>query len=636
MLKLATSKEGRDYRAEAKAWASVLHDAEARKAAEEAAELILRKGFELPTLTEIRQKKTRMGIAVAQYREPVSFKLGMGKIEVNTHPDVKRMGGYSWDPSSGWSAQSNVILHEFGHMVDHYMEYLFPKTSKEFSHDRVNDLTKEEIKKTVSEYATWKTVEFKAEVISSILAGKTYPKKFLEAADLDRYLSDERGKTIFEMGSGAVPNTSMLEKQFGSMMEALFHEEGASLRIELLDHPEVAKFTESHARVLNNSFIQVEMSDTMRARLRESDYIFSGIKTFHELNEAFPSLLDKNGNRKPFNQFLNDVQKIDRTYNKAYLSAEYNHAQAAAEMAAKWEDFEKSGDDYNLQYRTAGDDKVRPEHAALHGVTLPMSDPFWDEYYPPNGWNCRCTVVQVLKDKYPTTDRTEAYQRGKEALAKDTKGIFHFNPGKQEKTFPDYNPYTLSKCNNCSKKLNLAKGIADSELCEACLLVRARAKDSVSHAAERIATYKEEQWEHTHISERADGFVVTEHGRIAESKVNKHEKAKFEKELSMCKAIADNGHDVEFLHGVDRPLGQTFDIRIDGVPADLKYIEEGGGGIPKYTKHAFRDQGANIVVFRLPSHDLYGKLREAHRKYGSEGRIYFYFADDTRLREIKK
>lgn len=263
-----------------------------------------------------------------------------------------------------------------------------------------------------------------------------------------------------------------LEKSFKRMMSALFREEAASLRIELLEEPEVAGFIDEHARVLDASFAEVEMSDTMRAKLCESDYIFSGIKTFHELNEAFPSLLDEKGNRKPFNQFLNDVQKIDDTYNKAYLHAEYNHAQASAEMAAKWEGYEEDGDEYYLQYRTAGDDKVRPEHAALNGVTLPMSDPFWDEYFPPNGWNCRCTVVQVLKEKYPATDRTEAFRRGQEALAKDTKGIFHFNPGKQEKTFPDYNPYTISKCNSCTRKLNLSREILDNQLCDGCIFLR--------------------------------------------------------------------------------------------------------------------------------------------------------------------
>ena len=577
-----------------------------------------------------------MGIVVAQYRAPLSFELDMGRIEVNTHPDVKRVGGYSWDPSSGWSAQPNVILHEFGHMVDHYMEDRFPKMGKEALHDRTLDLTKDEIKKTVSEYATRNSDEYKAEVISSILAGKSYPKKFLESADLDRYLSDERGKSIFEMGSGAAPNTSMLEKQFGSMMEALYHESGASLRIELLNHPEVAKFTESHARVLDNSFQQVQMSDAMRKRLQESDYVFSGIKTFHELNEAFPSLLDEKGERKPFERFLNDVQAIDSTYNKAYLSAEYNHAQAAAEMAAKWEDYEEDGDEYNLQYRTAGDDKVRPEHAALHGVTLPMSDPFWDEYYPPNGWNCRCTVVQVLKDKYPTTDRGEALRRGQEALAKDTKGIFRFNPGKQEKAFPDYNAYTLSKCNTCTRKLNLAKGVAENELCEACLLVRAMAKDSVSMAAERIAAFDQGQWEHTYVSEKADGLVVIEHERIRESTKHPNEEEKFQKERGMCIDLADQGHDIQLFHGEGRPKGETYDILFNGIPADLKCIEEGGSSIPKYTKHAFREQGAEIVIYKLPSHSLYGKLKEAHRKYGAEGKIYFYFADDTRLREIKK
>lgn len=306
------------------------------------------------------------------------------------------------------------------------------------------------------------------------------------------------------------------------MMRTLFREEGASLRIELLGEPEVMGFIDEHASILDSSFEKVEMSDVMRSRLRESDWIFSGMKTFHELNEAFPSLLDDNGNRKPFNLFLNDVQKIDSTYNKAYLNAEYNHAQTAAEMAAKWEGFEEDGDEYNLQYRTADDDKVRPEHAALHGVTLPMSDPFWDEYYPPNGWNCRCTVVQVLKNKYPATDRGEALRRGREALAKDAKGIFHYNPGKQGKTFPDYNAYTLNKCNTCTRKLELAADMAPNQLCQACILLRTMAKKDATTLTEqdRVSIRKAaEEWAERHLPEtilpngqKAKRFVIEKDG----------------------------------------------------------------------------------------------------------------------------
>ena len=37
------------------------------------------------------------------------------------------------------------------------------------------------------------------------------------------------------------------------------------------------------------------------------------------------------------------------------------------------------------------DDKVRPEHAVLNRVTLPITDKFREKFYPPNGWGCRCT-----------------------------------------------------------------------------------------------------------------------------------------------------------------------------------------------------------------------------------------------------
>ena len=278
-----------------------------------------------------------------------------------------------------------------------------------------------------------------------------------------------------------------LEEAFRGMMAALYKEEGATLRIGLLAEPEAQAFIVAHAGALDSSFKAVEMSDemsdTMRRRLQRSDYVFSGMKAFHELNEAFPSLLDENGDRKTFERFLNDVRSVDATYNRNYLRSEFNFVQASAEMAAKWEQFMQDGDRYYLQYRTAHDDKVRPTHAALHGVTLPVTDTFWDEFYPPNGWNCRCTVVQVRKSRYPATPHDEAMALGKEALELDKKGMFRFNPGKQEKTVPDYNPYTISRCKDCDiakGKLKLAKVfIPDNELCQACQLLQKCAADKV-------------------------------------------------------------------------------------------------------------------------------------------------------------
>ncbi|MBO4525011.1 MAG: minor capsid protein [Bacteroidales bacterium] len=257
------------------------------------------------------------------------------------------------------------------------------------------------------------------------------------------------------------------------MMGALFQEQGATLRIEILEDPAVQDFIGTHAGILDSAFQEERMSDSLRDRLSETDWMFSGYKAFHELNEAFPSLVDESGARKPFDRFLKDVQSIDETYNRNWLRAEYNFAGASAQMAAKWERYAEDGDDYYLQYRTANDGAVRPEHAALHGVTLPQSDTFWDTYYPPNGWNCRCTVVQVRKSKYEQTPHDEAMAKGAAALAKDTKGMFRFNPGKQKSAFPAYNPYTISKCRTCDKsQFRLAANIPSNQLCEACVYLQ--------------------------------------------------------------------------------------------------------------------------------------------------------------------
>ena len=426
-----------------------------------------------------------------------------------------------------------------------------------------------------------------------------------------------------------------LRERFSRMMSALFKEKGAELRIEILNEPEITDFIDTHTEILSSPLQESGMSELMKTRLTESNYIFSGIKTFHELNEAFPSLLDEKGKRKPFEQFLNDVQKIDKTYNGNYLRAEYNFAQASAGMAEKWEQFTEDGDDYLLQYRTANDSKVRPEHAGLHGITLPSEDNFWDEYFPPNGWNCRCTVVQVLKSRYEQTPHNEAMERGQQVLQTDKQKMFRFNPGKTGSSFPAHNPYTISRCTTCDlAKLNLASGVTDNELCVACQMVNAQLVDNFG-ASRRIEKYDEKEWERTYISPRNNGLVVTQHERIRESKAHENEIEKFNKEMRMCKVIADNGHDVEYLQGENRPIGQTYDIRIDGIKADLKCITGRGSSIVKYARTALTYQGGEAVIFELPNpnEELFEKLAEARRK--NTGKIYFYIRGEEVLKEVK-
>ena len=454
----------------AKEWASIIKNKEARKDAEDAARIILEHGIKLPRLLKKKGGKT----SGAEYRAPM-FEGDDGILYFNElrERDYKSYKEKKMQYRSG--AQDNTFLHELGHHIDALLE---PKAYSMVEHQwNMEKVNRELIEKELSRYALENRAEFEAELISATLRGKTFSKELLSYSNLHNPEQNEGiAKTLLQYASGKDICTpvDLVREKFERMMKVLFRQEGASLEIGILASEEAQDFIETHSSVLNGSFRQVEMSEAMRKRLERSNYVFSGLKTFHELNEAFPSLLDENGNRKTFERFLNDVRKIDETYNSNYLRAEFNFVQASAEMAAKWERFMQDGDRYYLQYRTAGDAKVRPTHAEMAGITLPASDPFWAEFYPPNGWGCRCSVVQVRKSKYPPTDHEEAMARGESALEVDKKGMFRFNAGMEQKTMPDYNPYTIKRCKDCDMNNGNMKlvFVPENELCAACKLVR--------------------------------------------------------------------------------------------------------------------------------------------------------------------
>ncbi|WGV98854.1 phage minor head protein [Vibrio sp. YMD68] len=77
----------------------------------------------------------------------------------------------------------------------------------------------------------------------------------------------------------------------------------------------------------------------------------------------------------------------------------FNNNLNSAYSAGRWQQFErqKKNRPY-LTYMTVGDDRVRDEHDKWRYLTLPIDDPFWDTYMPPNDFGCRCYVLSKSED----------------------------------------------------------------------------------------------------------------------------------------------------------------------------------------------------------------------------------------------
>lgn len=116
-----------------------------------------------------------------------------------------------------------------------------------------------------------------------------------------------------------------------------------------------------------------------------------------DIHKSLVSALEKGTTITQFRKdFDASVQKYGWTYKGKRgwrTSVIFNNNMRSAHMAGRWEQLLANKDNRPyLQYRTAGDSRVRPQHRQWNGLIYRIDDAFWQTHYPPNGWGCRCTI----------------------------------------------------------------------------------------------------------------------------------------------------------------------------------------------------------------------------------------------------
>ena len=65
--------------------------------------------------------------------------------------------------------------------------------------------------------------------------------------------------------------------------------------------------------------------------------------------------------------------------------------------AGKYEFCQDADNVVGYEYSTVGDNRVRSAHSAMDGKVYAKDDPIWNTWMPPNGYQCRCTVIPITK-----------------------------------------------------------------------------------------------------------------------------------------------------------------------------------------------------------------------------------------------
>jgi SPP1 gp7 family putative phage head morphogenesis protein len=136
----------------------------------------------------------------------------------------------------------------------------------------------------------------------------------------------------------------------------------------------------------------------LTSEARAKAFSVSGVARMDVMGDIYESMERAISEGRGYGDWKNDIRDIMQTrgwdgklpyradtifrtnIQSSYQAGHYQRMMEVADALPYW------------QYVAVMDGRTRPAHAAMNGKVLPANDPWWQANYPPNGFNCRCTV----------------------------------------------------------------------------------------------------------------------------------------------------------------------------------------------------------------------------------------------------
>lgn len=150
----------------------------------------------------------------------------------------------------------------------------------------------------------------------------------------------------------------------------------------------------------DHAFTVAKMMDVdLLGQLRASlDSAMANGTPFREWADSITPILQASGwwGRKEVVDPMTGKVVVAQLGSPSRLETIFRTNMQSAYAAGHWQEIEAQKDiaPY-LMYDAIDDFRTRPLHASWDRTVLQVDHPWWQSHYPPNGWNCRCGVIQL-------------------------------------------------------------------------------------------------------------------------------------------------------------------------------------------------------------------------------------------------
>lgn len=154
--------------------------------------------------------------------------------------------------------------------------------------------------------------------------------------------------------------------------------------------------------------MDVDMLSQMRASL---DSAMANGTPFREWADSITPILQSGGwwGRKEVVDPLTGQTIVAQLGSPWRLETIFRTNMQSSYAAGAWQEIAAQADLAPfLMYDAVDDLRTRPLHASWDRKVLPVDSKWWKTHYPPNGWNCRCGVIQLDEEQVKALGLTVA------------------------------------------------------------------------------------------------------------------------------------------------------------------------------------------------------------------------------------